>query len=235
MNVHKKCKPLTQCRRPDRRIWARLTVKRFFEIVRGPSLLNISRVSHFENGETLSLSEGHMKSCPHPVWQRSNVEGYFCSFKRDMEFLGQDQWMPLVNVWNRIWSNIFSFGRHGQKTWIHLVAAGAALQEKGLMPLFRPFGLIKSCKRSGAVSGPCYFLSILYSGLWVGDFQFPAKDNRLRWRNKWITKVMILFRFHFLCLLCFWLNLAAKRLLERESGRVIEWLQFESFQRQIKL
>lgn len=128
----------------------------------------------------------------------------FAASNKTWNFWVKTKWMPLVNVRNRIWGHIFSFGRHGQTTWIHLVPAGAALQEKGLVPLFRPFGVIKSHKRCGsrmttrAVPGPWYFLPILCSSLWVSDVQFPAKDNRLRCTNKWIKKVMILLRFHFL-------------------------------------
>lgn len=50
----------------DRRSSAKLTVKRSFEIVRGPSLFRISRVAIWKKKikkELPSLSEEHIKSC----------------------------------------------------------------------------------------------------------------------------------------------------------------------------
>lgn len=44
MKIHKKCRCLTQCRLSDRRVSAKLTAKCSFEMLRGSSLLNISRV-----------------------------------------------------------------------------------------------------------------------------------------------------------------------------------------------
>lgn len=133
-------------------------------------------------------------------------------------FWVKTKWMLLVNLWNRIWGDLFSFGRHGQKNVNPSCSCMCFTPGERPHASFRTFGLIKSRKRCGsrmttrAVPGLWYFMSILCSGLWVGDVQFPAKDNRLRWRNKWITKVMILFRFHFLCLLYIWGSWA-------ESGR----------------
>lgn len=112
---------------------------------------------------------------------------------------------------------------------------------------FRPFGLIKSHKRCGsrtttrAVSGLWYFMSILCSmsnsQQKTTDLDEETNEQIRSWSSSGSTSSV------FSICEASGLNLAAKsqsregseRLWERESGRVIKWLQFESFRRQIKL
>ena len=72
MKTHKKCRCLTQCRLSDRRVSAKLTAKCSFEMLRGSSLFNISRVCLW-NKELPSLGEGFGKSCSGLVEQKSNL------------------------------------------------------------------------------------------------------------------------------------------------------------------